>query len=218
MKLPLDVHTHRKPDTPSQAIINIRYPETFHPEPGQYYSIGLHTWDVHLYNETQFDWEPFTQIAAHPQVIAIGECGIDKCVNKNLLLKQEDIFSCQIRIAKELKKPLIIHNVRATGLIHLAKKHCNFTEPWIQHGFRGNWSQAKQSLDYNIYPSFGPIYNEETVRLIPLTALLLETDDSDVDIHEVYHRIAATRKMTVEELTVQVQENIKRLFFNDQEL
>lgn len=218
MELPLDIHTHRSPEVPSQAILNIRFPEPFHPVPGGYYSLGIHPWDVHLFDETQVDWKLFTELAAHPQVVAIGECGMDKKVNREFMPRQERIFSRQVLIAMELHKPIIVHNVRSAGILRLCKEFSNFRSAWIQHGFRGNQAVASRARDHRFILSFGPRYNEEALRSVPLDELLLETDDSGVDIHEVYRCAAETLGMPVEELTAQVQHNIQRMFFTQQEL
>lgn len=218
MELPLDIHTHRTPEMPSQAIVNIRFPELFHPEPGGYYSLGIHPWDVHLFDETQVDWKLFAKLAALPQVLAIGECGMDKKVNRELMLRQERIFSRQVLIARELHKPIIVHNVRSSGILRLCKEYSNFRPAWIQHGFRGNQAEASRAWDHRFILSFGPRYHEEALRFVPLDELLLETDDSGVDIHEVYRRAAETLGMPVEELTARVQQNIQRMFFTQQEL
>lgn len=218
MELPFDIHTHRAPEVPSQAILNIRYPEPFEPEPGRYYSLGVHPWDVHQFDVTQIDWVAFAAMAAHPQIVAIGECGMDKKVNKDLLLRQEQILSAQVKVAKRVGKPLITHNVRASGFMRLCKEFSNFPLPWIEHGFRGNKAQAGRAMNHQFILSFGPQYDEEAIRSVPLDSLLLETDDSGIDIHEHYRHVAATLEMPVEELTAQVQQNIKRLFFTRQEL
>lgn len=218
MELPLDIHTHRTPEVPSQAIVNIRFPEPFHPEPGGYYSLGIHPWDVHLFDETQVDWKLFTELAAHPQVLAIGECGMDKKVNREFMPRQERIFSRQVLIAMELHKPIIVHNVRSAGILRLCKEFSNFRSAWIQHGFRGNEVAASRARDYRFILSFGSRYNEEALRSVPLDELLLETDDSGADIHEVYRCAAETLGMPVEELTARVQQNIQRMFFTRQEL
>ena len=64
------------------------------------------------------DWKvlDFEYYAAHPKCVAIGECGMDyyrlegsdeeKLAEKK---RQEDAFRIQIRMAKKLKKPLIVH-------------------------------------------------------------------------------------------------------------
>lgn len=218
MELLLDVHTHHAPAVSGQAIEYVRFPEPFRPEPGRYYSLGIHPWDTDQFDITQVDWELFRKWAAHPQVLAIGETGIDKLVHKNLQCRQQLIFSRQLCIANDIKKPIIIHNVRATGILGLCRQYSGYCLPWIQHGFRGNAGAARQATLQGLYLSLGPRYNEEALKVIPLEQLLLETDDSGIDIHEVYRRAAETLGMPVEELTATVQENIQRVFFNHEEL
>lgn len=213
MELPLDIHTHRAPAVPSQAIVNVRFPEPFCPEPGGYYSLGIHPWDVHLIDERKLDWKLFNEQAVHPQVVAIGECGIDKKVNLDLLPRQDRIFSEQLRVANRLQKPIIVHNVRSSGLLRFCKYYSSPCSIWVQHGFRGDMKAAIQAWSYGFILSFGPQYNEEALRFVPLDCLLLETDDSGADIHEVYRRAAATLEMPVEELIDRMQQNIQRIFF-----
>lgn len=219
MELPLDAHTHHLLEVPSLAIVNIRFPqEAFEPVTDGYYSVGIHPWDVHLQDETHLDWKRFTALAAHPQVLAIGECGMDKLVNGDMMLRQERIFSRQVDIAQELGKPLMIHNVRSSAAIWLCKEHSNCCQNWVLHGFRRGGIEAIRALDHGFMLSFGPIYNEEALRCVPLDKLLLETDDSGVDILEVYRRVALMRGISVGELTWQVQQNIQRVFFTREEL
>ena len=45
MKFPVDIHTHRLPPVPGTAIAN-RYPDTFVPEAGAWYSVGIHPWHI----------------------------------------------------------------------------------------------------------------------------------------------------------------------------
>lgn len=214
----LDIHTHRIPKTPGLAIENIRFPASFEPEPGRYYSLGIHPWDVDKFSETQVNWPLFRKWAAHPQVLAIGEAGMDKSVHQTLLLRQEQMFTCQTVIAAKVNKPVIMHNVRSTGIIRLCKEYSSSRHPWIQHGFRGNASAVAGAINHRFHLSFGPIYDEEALRTIPLERLFLETDDSGIDIHEVYRRAAETLAMPIDELIGVVQENIHRVFFRHEEL
>jgi len=76
-----------------------------------YFAVGVHPYDLEGFEE--FD---FFQYISHPKCIAIGECGLDyfrlegtdeeKQAEKQ---RQADAFRKQIRIAKEVRKPLIVH-------------------------------------------------------------------------------------------------------------
>lgn len=210
----LDIHSHHVPGKDFRAIRNIRFlKEEFSPEPGQYYSIGVHPWEVGL--EEQIDWDLFEKLAGHPQVLAIGECGIDRHVHVELLQAQERIFLQQLAVAEKQGKPVLIHNVKSTGMIETIKKQFVSTIPWIQHGFRGKPELALEMLRSGFYLSFGVRYNEESLRAVPLDRMFLETDDSETDIREVYEKAARTLGISVEKLTGQVQRTIKKVFFNE---
>ena len=212
MKL-LDIHSHHLSEDPFRAILNIRFPkDKFFPEAGRCYSVCVHPWEVTL--ENRIDWTLFEELAGHPQVLAIGECGMDKHVYPELLMAQERIFSRQLAVAEKLGKPVLIHNVKSTGIIGLLKKNASGHIPWIQHGFRGKPELALEMLRSGFYLSLGIRYNEDSLRVIPLDRLFLETDDSETDICQVYERAARTLGISVIKLTEQIQHNIKKVFFN----
>lgn len=151
----LDIHTHHLAESTFSAIKNIRFlNEEFSPEPGRYYSIGIHPWDVEL--EDEIDWGLFEELAMHPQVLAVGECGIDKLVHKELLPAQECIFLRQLGIAERLLKPVLIHNVKSTEIISLMKGRSPGLIPWILHGFRGKEPLALQLIRHGFYLSSVP--------------------------------------------------------------
>ena len=85
----LDVHCHTVEDFKPDSIINADL-YSFNPREGQYYSIGLHPWDI---NRIDAD-EAMTIVAryaSHPSVVAIGETGID-LPKGGALHKQIDIM------------------------------------------------------------------------------------------------------------------------------
>ena len=209
----LDIHSHRLSEDSFRAILNIRFPEDeFLPEAGRFYSVGVHPWDVT--SEERIDWTLLEELVGHPQVLAIGECGMDKQVHAELLVAQERIFLRQLAIAERLGKPLLIHNVKSTGIIGALKKSASGNIPWIQHGFRGKPELALEMLRSGFYLSLGIRYNEDALRVIPLDRLFLETDDSGTDICRVYEKAAHTLGISAAELTKQIQHNIKKVFFN----
>ena len=76
-----------------------------------YFAVGVHPYDMENFEEVDFD-----RYAAHPKCIAIGECGLDyyrlegsdddKRIEKE---RQDYVFRAQIRFAKQVRKPLIVH-------------------------------------------------------------------------------------------------------------
>ncbi len=201
-----DIHTHVS--TLKSAIHNV-LPTEFKPNPGFYYSVGIHPWYIDSYSREQ--WKLLESAACHVQVLAIGESGLDNLRGPG---KNEQIvhFEKHIRISEELAKPLIIHSVRTCqDIIHIRK--CNkLTQPWIIHGFRGKPQIAEQLLKAGIYISFGEKYQEESLKITPLSHLFIETDESISPIGELYKKAAAIRKCEASLLYTSVQENILKTF------
>ena len=160
MSYPVDIHTHRLPLVPGEAIVNCM-PDTYLPQPLNWYSVGLHPWRLDRY-----DWEDatfrfaFEAILCHPQVIAVGEAGLDKLASTPLA-RQMEAFRYQAGQADALGKPLIIHAVNTIDELLALRKELRPSVPWIIHGFRGKPSQADAYLRHGFYLSFGEKYNEE---------------------------------------------------------
>ena len=74
-------------------------------------------------------------------VLAIGECGLDKACDTNFKLQQQ-VFTTQVNWANEIKKPLIIHCVRAYGEVLSLLQKNNNKVPVIFHGFNKNGAVA----------------------------------------------------------------------------
>ena len=206
----LDIHTHHLKENVSQYIYSCM-PSSFSPREGGYYSVGIHPWNINSATESEYGC--LKKIASHPQVIAIGEAGLDKMIPIDLSI-QEEIFRWQIELSETLGKPLIIHSVKTSNeIIQLKKEFCP-KSPWIIHGFRGKKELADQLTAQNIYLSFGERYQESAIKSIPLNRLLLETDESEKEILLIYKSVAQIHSLTTEQLVARVQQNISRLFFN----
>lgn len=137
-------------------------------------------------------WQKFEELAALPQVVAIGECGIDK-LKGGPLFKQMQVFKRQIDLSEKLQKPLIIHDVQTHDIIVGLKRDLKPTQKWLIHGFRGKPTVAMMMIRAGIWLSFGPQYNAETLKAISSEYILAETDDSPMTIEEVITSLSATR-------------------------
>ncbi|NDV80691.1 TatD family hydrolase [Bacteroides sp. 51] len=207
----LDIHTHHLSTEPGQAIQNV-FPADFAPRPNQYYSVGYHPW--YLSKDGSEDWQLLNEIIANPQVLAVGEAGLDKVTEVDYSI-QHIAFERQVAMAIQVHKPLVIHCVRSYNEVVELKKALKPTNPWIIHGFRGKKELAKQLTDHGIYLSYGFKFQEEALRTTPLNMLFLETDESDLDIHLLYQQVADHLSLSVSELTERVQENISNVFFSN---
>lgn len=199
-----DIHAHRPsmdPVVTSVVSVDIRQPATM--ESG-YYSVGIHPWYVDTAGLSVVK-----TMAGHPNVVAIGETGLDKLAAVPLKL-QEELFIAQIEIAENIRKPLIIHCVKAWPELIAVRRRFTSGIPRIIHGFRGNGELARQLLQFGFFLSFGLNFHPDALRAAWEThRLYAETDSATVCIKEVYRRIAAQLSITEETLSHGIDENIR---------
>lgn len=210
-----DVHTHSKQTTVSEEVmtvynIAVGKDSSLNIHSGQLVSCGIHPWYIQA-DTIEEQVRLLRELVCNEQVVMIGEAGLDKQVSLSLDL-QIEVFEEQILISEELKKPLVIHCVKAWDeLIVIRKKH-NPSMPWIIHGFRKKGDLAEQLLKQGFYLSFGEHFQESALRKAWPDHLLMETDESSYPIQTIYQRIAFTLQVSVEELSRQVEQTIRRLF------
>ena len=187
-----NVHTHRIPtDSEEQFVLNCNPGAV--PLDVKYCSVGLHPWCVDT------DWrEQVAQLrrdALLPNVVAIGECGLDamRGIAKSV---QIEAFRAQIELSQECRKPLIIHCVRSFDLLFQLHREYSPHESWMVHGFRGKPQLAMQLVGLGIQLSFGLHFNPDTLKMLISSgkSYFLETDDEDVSLREV---IEKTRSLSL---------------------
>ncbi len=215
----IDIHSHpQKTDAPiAFQVRNISYPEPVPEHDGKcIFSLGLHPWHT---LRVAWHTDEFIRIAQRPEVIAIGEAGLDRMRGAAMDI-QTGCFMDQVRIAGELNKPLIIHCVRAWEEIIAIKIKSKPSIPWVIHGFRGRPELASQLVRHGFHLSFGEALLDqgrqaaESFRITPASRLFLETDDSDMSIVEIYAEAAAIRQISIDELKVAISTNFTSIFGN----
>ncbi|MDE6348343.1 MAG: TatD family hydrolase [Bacteroides sp.] len=209
MNIPKDIHTHRLPSLPGTAIVNVA-PDAFSPCKGEWYSIGIHPW--HVTPTLASEGASCPPSLRHPQVLAVGEAGLDKLAAAPMTL-QVELFRRQARWAEEARKPLLIHLVKATDELLKVKRELCPSVPWIIHGFRGKAALAEEYLRHGFHLSFGEKYQEAALCTMPACRLFIETDESEIAVRELYVRAARVRGISPEELEETVRRNVRTLFF-----
>ena len=204
-----DIHTHRaerSPDVISVTSADLRdesVQNALSIITDAYYSVGVHPWNVDLEG-----MELVQEYSLKPNVVAIGETGLDKTTAKTSseFSLQRELFWKHVQLSEKIKKPLIIHCVKAwSDLLHI-RKMVKPSIPWIVHGFRGKPSIASQLLDAGLYLSFGAYYHPEALKLAwEQKRLLAETDDQSVDIKEIYQQIASDLFISIESLAQAIE-------------
>lgn len=148
-----------------------------------YAAVGWHPTDaIDMNLEEDLAW--IEKLCSHPKVVAIGEIGLDYYWDTSPKEIQHTVFREQIRLARRLNKPIIIHNRDAhEDILRLLREEKASEVGGIMHCFSGSWETAQQCLDLNFYISFGgPVtyknakVPKEVLERVPLDRLLLETD------------------------------------------
>lgn len=196
-----------------------------------YAAIGWHPVDA--IEMTDEDLIKIEQLTNHPKVVALGEIGLDYHWDKSPKHIQEQVFRKQIRLAKKVNLPIIIHNRDATqDVVNILKEENAAEVGGVMHCFSGSVEIARECIDMNFYISLaGPVTfknakrPKEVALQIPLEKLLIETDCPYLTPHPyrgkrnepsyvklVAEKIAKIKNITYEEVANKTTENARRLF------
>jgi TatD DNase family protein len=197
----VDIHTHNRTTVTFPTIRNLTLSEAgefFTSTEVGFVSVGVHPWFAHEFNGQTMQY--LENWATDKRMIAIGECGLDKN-SKTQLETQLEVFKQQIALSEKVQKPLIIHCVGCFNELFDLKKTLEPKQLWIIHGFRGKPELAKQALKSGCSLSFGEHFNPDSVKLTPIEKLYIETDESKLEIADIYTQIASIKNLTADELT-----------------
>lgn len=209
----INLHCHRTEQQFNEYRIYNRY--THENKPLGLYSSGIHPWRLEKW-EDQF--EQLEKIVVDENCIAIGECGLDRVIETDIEY-QIPIFEKQLILAELIKKPIIVHCVKAFDiLLHLLKKH-KISVPIISHGYKNKPEQLEQLIKAGVKVSFGKAIFLENSTLpaclnrLSLHDFFLETDNSpDILIEQVYEKASEITGYTVEELKIALFQNFRDIF------
>jgi TatD DNase family protein len=200
MSVLVDVHTHNRKTLHPFSVLNVSIDLFLENDDNvlkKFLSVGIHPWDIHTTDTSAI--QILEKIAGYKNVVAIGECGLDK--NCTACIKEQGyFFERQVQISEKVKKPLIIHCVAAYNEIIQLNKKLQPQQNWIIHGFRGKPQLALQLLNAGFYLSYGENFNSESIVVTPFDRLCVETDESNLDIETIYKKIALVKKCHPEEL------------------
>ncbi len=194
--------------------------------------VGIHPLYV---NESQItDIDEIEPLVSHPKCVAIGECGLDFFRNpdEQTRARQLEFFKKQIELAIRYNKPLMIHCRSAYPETIEVLKSYKSLHPKLHahfHFFTEPIETAKIILELGFTVSFtGPITfadYDELIKFVPLESLMVETDapyaspkshrgqrNDPRNVIEIAQKIADIKGSSVEEVSEQVRENVKRMF------
>ena len=217
----IDIHTHHSLN--SEEIISV--PSIFlqdidsKNEIEASFSAAIHPWHA-----TKFSLEQVSvmleNLTNQPGLIAIGETGLDKICAADYQ-QQKLLFELHLKYAENHHKPVIIHAVKSWNelIVYLRRSKLQF----ILHGYSEGTELTKQLIDLGCYFSVGKSVLQityrfrEALQIIPRTSLFLETDDSFVNIREIYNEVSKIIDIPLEQLKIQINKNYKNIFVNGKE-
>ena len=202
-----DVHTHHLPSTPGEAIVQLT-PDAFTLQPGHFYSVGLHPWDIRDDWRTQMG--KLLVMTLHTHVLMIGEAGLDKKNSPAPMEVQMEVFREHVRLSELIRKPLIVHCVKAFDELLSIRKEMKATLPWVIHGFRGGIEQWQQLTRAGLIVSIGKHYDTTLIKELTPAQLLIESDDT-TELGSIYNLVSTDTGFSASELQQHVADNTYRL-------
>lgn len=191
---------------------------------------------VHPHNASEVTDEVLSIIennCRNPKVVAIGEIGLDYYYDFNPPEIQKIAFIEQIRLAKKLNLPIIVHNRESDlDLLKILDQEQNGDLKGVLHCFSGDTEMMKKSIDLGFYISFtGNITFKkadslrEVVKETPLNKILLETDapwmspvplrgkrNEPKNLHLVAAKIAEIKSISINEVIEMTTKSALQLF------
>jgi TatD DNase family protein len=184
------------------------------------------------------DWHAIVELAEKPQVVGIGETGLDRYWDDSPIELQIEWFQRHLDLAQQMDLPIIIHCREAWEDLQPMLERAADRAPLrgVIHAFSGNAYMAKTCVDLGLHISFaGPVtYRNkkfsplwEAAEAVPDDRLLVETDSPYLTPHPfrgkvkpnepamvvwVALRLAELRGQSLEAVAVTTTQNAERLF------
>jgi TatD DNase family protein len=198
-----------------------------------YTAIGTHPHDARFYDD-KAEEKTKTLIESGERVVAWGEIGLDFHYDNSPRDVQVEVFRRQLRAARELNLPVIIHTREAeTETIDVLESDYDGADRrGVFHCFSGGEDLAKRAIEIGFMISFSGIVTfknaddlRNIARQVPLDRLLIETDcpyltpvphrgkrNEPAYVVDVGRCLAVLHALEVEELAHVTTENFMRFF------
>lgn len=195
--------------------------------------LGLHPCFLDAYSETDID-DLECLIQAHPEVIAVGEVGLDFTCNSKVL--QIELLEKQIQLANRFDLPVVMHSRKAHNQLLEVIKRNPLARGGVLHGFSGSPEQALSFWSEGVYLGAGGVItysraakSRRAFSELPLESIVLETDSPDMplsgqqgrrntplNVLGVYRSLCDLREERPEDIEAQLWANTQKLFSFDE--
>ncbi len=171
--------------------------------------------------------------AQDPQVVAIGETGLDYFYDPASINAQRASFALHLELAAELGLPVVVHTREAReDTLELIRQYGSTEHGGVLHCFTESWEMARQAMDLNYSISISGIVTfakaenlRDIVRKLPLDRLLVETDspylapvphrgqsNQPAYLIRVAQAVAEIKGLSLGQVVVATTSNYQRLF------
>ena len=148
-------------------------------------ALGIHPWQAHT--ATPGWQERLGRLLEENPLFSIGECGLDQWISAPSIEIQRPVFIDQLRLARETKRPLTIHCLKAWQALFETLAENPPPARFLMHSFGGSIEIARRLIPLGAYFSFsgyflhpGKSAVREVFRQLPPDRILLETDAPDM--------------------------------------
>ena len=201
--------------------------------PQLYAAVGVHPNDAASFDRAAL--ARLRELASHPKVVAIGEIGLDYYWDEAPRPVQRRVFEKQLELARELDKPVIIHQRDS------AVDTMDVLRQWgasgdhsglVLHSFSGDQAMAAEAIDLGFYIGIsGPVTFKnardlpDIVAALPPERILVETDAPFLSPHPfrgkrneparvklIAERVAALQNLTLAAMSRYLTRNTVLLF------
>ena len=183
----------------------------------RHFALGIHPWFIDEHQ--MLDLYSLEIRIEDEKPVAVGDCGLDyiKVKDRN---KQRYFFDEQVALATRFDLPLIIHSVQATEDVSDLLKSYSKSRGVI-HAYSGTLLEAKILMKMDFLFGFSNNLSNphayklhDIVKFLPLESILIETDDHNNpdELIQVAERVARIKKITVEQVIEQCDQNACKLF------
>lgn len=194
-------------------------------------TICIHPHDVAAAPEA--DFQAIEELCARPEVVAVGETGLDYHYDHSPRDVQQEGFRRFLRLAHRLDKPVVIHTREAEAdTLRILDEEGVPAKGAVIHCFTGDRQAARDYLDRGLLISFSGIATfktaeeiREAAKLVPVERMLIETDapylapvpfrgkrNEPAWVERVARTLAEVKGMRPEELAEATAENARRFF------
>jgi TatD DNase family protein len=140
----------------------------------------------HVAEASPTDWDAVVALAERPEIVALGETGLDRYWDRAPFAQQEDYFARHLALARRIGRGVVIHCREAEAdVVRMLRDDFDRLGPvrGVMHSFTGSLETAQSCLQMGLYISFAGMLtykNAQALRdvaaQIPPERMLVETD------------------------------------------